>query len=239
MERLYSAVAEFEDGRRKVLPVRGESHGSVFQQVKQMPGVRRVGKVAEVSQAAFEALGRGEVPSELASPVPAPATRVAERQSTPAPAQQPPAELSAEERQRILGGVISGPRVVVAARPTGGEQPFRFLKAPPERPKPPVVVEVKAKAPAATAPKPAKPAPAPKQDAAAADGEPEYRILKSRRRDGNPYLLQRGRWQTRGGKRQFEAEWEKDFAERPEAERHLEALRRGEHNTADLDPRAA
>ena len=50
----------------------------------------------------------------------------------------------------------------------------------------------------------------------------EYRIMKSRRQTGEPYLLQRGKWQTENGKRVFRVESEKGFATREEAGRAME-----------------
>ena len=63
LEKFHSVIVELECGERKTLPVRGASSGAVFQQVKSMPGIRRVGRVAEVNQAAFEALVHVRAPA--------------------------------------------------------------------------------------------------------------------------------------------------------------------------------
>ena len=45
-------------------------------------------------------------------------------------------------------------------------------------------------------------------------------IVKSRRKDGQPYYLQRGIWTTQGSKRTFDSNWEKGFDTREAAEKH-------------------
>jgi hypothetical protein len=129
--------------------------------------------------------------------------------------------------------VISGPRTVVYAPPTGGEQPFKHLKAPPERPKP---VE-----PAKPQAAKAAPAPKPVQETGGAPmklSQPalpsEYRVVKSRRRDGLPYLVQRGQWQETNGRRSFDVQWEKGFEDRAQADKHLEWIELNEREMAAL-----
>ncbi|HEX8914797.1 MAG TPA: hypothetical protein VF796_20765, partial [Humisphaera sp.] len=89
---------------------------------------------------------------------------------------------------------------------------------PPPAPPKPVVV-----APAPVVAKAPQPAAVPASAPAAAPSPTtpvEYRIHKSRRKDGLPYLLQRGTWSQVGTKRIFAVDWEKGFAERPQAEKH-------------------
>jgi hypothetical protein len=195
--KYFSVAVELGDGKKKALPVRGESTGQVFQQVKQHPDVRRVGKVMEISQAAFEAIVQGREPASEAGPRPS--------------SQGPP-----ERSDKWIGHVITGPRVISHVRPSG-EQPFKHLQAPPERPK----SKKHEPAPRATEPVASGP-PAnarPSIEAGVASNlAPEYRVLKSRRQGGPPYLLQRGSWQQVKGKRAFHVKWEKDFATRAEAE---------------------
>ena len=128
-----------------------------------------------------------------------------------------PGDPDPTRRDKWIGHVISGPRVISHARPTGGEQPFKHLQAPPERPQapkpqPPVMAQ------------PQTPIPAEDHNETEHDAEQvqelSYRIVKSRRRDGQPYLLQRGSWNDRGGKHVFLVEWEKDFLTREGAEKH-------------------
>jgi hypothetical protein len=62
----------------------------------------------------------------------------------------------------------------------------------------------------------------------------EYRIVKSRRRDGLPYLVQRGHWQQSNGRRTFDMQWEKGFADRAAAEKHLGWIEQNEREMAAL-----
>lgn len=250
MERFFSVVVEKEDGRAETVRLSGSTPGAAFQQAKQMPGVRRVGKVAEVS---------GRAPMPDATRVPASAGNGAANgaaSASPTRAAPAPAPIRRERAAGYdpkVGFVLTGPRVVIQPRRAGGEQPFRHLQAPPEQygpPKPlppqPAPVEVEVQAPASSppvepapvvaeqpqaAPHPAPAAPALLSEASAA---PEYRIYKSRRRDGLPYLLQRGSWRGVGGKRLFEAAWEKGFAQREQAERHLVWLAQSEREMAEV-----
>jgi hypothetical protein len=246
VEKFYSVAAELAGGETRVLPVRGQTPGEAFQQAKTNPGVRRVGKVTEITPGAYEALQRGETPRPVKPVV-----------SHTSPEQHPDGGLAR------LNAPLAGPRVVLHARPVGGEQPFRRLQAPPERlgpPRPPKPVVAPTRPQAAiasasvqpTAParqpsfyaQPGTPAvpsnsPQPTGDRAfttpnPADSQPEYRIVKSRRQGGDPYLLQRGHWQEGAGKRTFTVEWEKGFPTRPEAERHQEWLRQHAQDLADL-----
>lgn len=242
MERFFSVVVEREDGRTETLRLSGATPGAAFQQAKQTPGVRRVGKVAEVSSRnapdpVHPGGGAGAVSSGPTQRAPAPGR--SERASGYDPK---------------VGFVLTGPRVVIHAR-AGGEQPFRNLQAPPEPFGPPKSLFLDARkaaagaaaaraaaqaaASAATAPQSAPVVATPKRvaetPAPATPAEPQYRIYKSRRRDGLPYLLQRGTWRDAGGKRVFEAGWEKGFAEREQAERHLAWLAQNEREMSGAD----
>jgi len=211
-EKYFSVVVELSDGKKKALAVRGESSGQVFQQIKHQPDVRRVGKVTEVSQAAFDAIVEGR-----------------ERPSSPPPNRADPNP--PERNDKWIGHVISGPRVISDTRPSG-EQPFKHLQPPPERPKPQKRDPEPSRRPAGNrSAKPVstvKPAPAAGQAATGAATSPvaEYRIYKSRRQDGPPYLLQRGSWEQIKGKRVFQVEWEKDFPTREEAVMHQASIER-------------
>jgi hypothetical protein len=232
VEKFFSVVAELADGRTNVLPVQSESSGAAFRQVRDRAGVRRVGRVTEITPDAYQRLERGEIPAANA---PAP---------TPRPQAEPQPQRPIEPR---VNHVISGPRTVIfTPRRVGGEQPFKHLVAPPERPEPP------APAPAPqprVAPQPAarpaaQPAPQPERVSDTPSlpmppsGDTEYRVQKSRRRDGLPYLLQRGRWQQVKDKRVFDVQWEKGFEGREQAERHLEWVRQTERELADFQQSA-
>ena len=206
-EKYFSVVVETGDGKSRSLPVRGETSGQVFQQARQQPEVRRVGKVTEITRAAFDAIVEGRAPEPENTPA---ATGAADR--------NPP-----ERNDKWIGHVIAGPRVILHDRPSG-EQPFKHLQPPPERPKrqkrdpEPSRQAPPRSQPAAATLKQAAAAAAPAADAApTASPAAEHRILKSRRQGGPPYLLQRGAWQQQNGKRVFQVEWEKDFATRAEA----------------------
>lgn len=243
MERFFSVVVEHEDGRTERLRLSGASPGAAFQQAKQTPGVRRVGKVAEVGSRTApapvhpSANGNGRNGAVAAAPA----------QRAPAPGRGE----RAGGYDPKAGFVLAGPRVVIHAR-AGGEQPFRNLQAPPEPFGPPkslfldalkVAEEAAAAARAAEAARQAElaaieaAAASERQaaEAARAAAEPKYRIYKSRRRDGLPYLLQRGTWRDAGGKRLFEAGWEKGFAQRDEAERHLAWIEQSEREMSECD----
>ncbi len=230
-EKFFSVVAALADGSTKVVPVRAEAPGAAFREVRDRADVRRVGRVTEITPDAYQRLERGEQPPAN-EPAPRPSAA-----AEPAPAERPAA--------RWVDHVISGPRTVVYVTPTGGEQPFKHLVALPERPKPP------APQPARAAQKPAAvqvPAAPQSQAQPPADESPslplpsttevEYRISKSRRRDGLPYLLQRGQWQQLKGKRAFEVQWEKGFEGREQAERHLEWVKQTERELTDFQQSA-
>src|SRR4051794_23131450 len=68
VEKFYSVTAELSGGETRVLPVRGRTAGEAFQQAKTNPGVRRVGKVTEITPGDFEALQRGETRRRPAEP---------------------------------------------------------------------------------------------------------------------------------------------------------------------------
>ena len=112
MDRFFSVVVEREDGRTETVSLSGPTPGAAFQQAKQLPGVRRVGKVAEV--------GSRTAPDPVRAGQPH-----ATGHSTP-PHQQP--QLTSPGRTERAAGydpkvgfVLTGPRVVIHARPTGGE----------------------------------------------------------------------------------------------------------------------
>jgi hypothetical protein len=213
-EKCFSVVAELADGTSKVLPVRAGSSGEAFRQVRETPRVRRVGRVAEISEPAFAALGEGKP--------------VAARQQTPptSVSQIKPTDVS-ESPRPLVQHVISGPRTVVYAPPTGGEMPFKHLQAPPERPKPPQT----AKPPAAKKAPELNATPAESMRMPQAPSATQYRVVKSRRRDGLPYLVQRGQWQQLHDKRTFDVQWEKGFPDREQAVKHLDWV---EHNEQEL-----
>lgn len=233
MEKFFSVLAERQDGTTKLMPAKGNTPGDAFQQVKQMPGVRRVGKVREISPADYEALLHGREPVGMAAP--------ARHDRHPAGST---AEPSPQPGRVDVHFKLKGPRVVLDARPTGGEQPFKNLNIPPERlkpykppqPPPPPPVPV---GPAAAVPPPLPQAAAPAKDVAPAgraeavapaesaeSAESEYRVLKSRRAGGSPYILQRGHWHQQKGKRIFKVDWEKGFEDREKAELHIDWVRR-------------
>jgi hypothetical protein len=62
----------------------------------------------------------------------------------------------------------------------------------------------------------------------------EYRVVRSRRTGGQPYLLQRGTWSDRDGKRTFKLDWEKGFDERDKADRHLQWVQQSELELAEV-----
>lgn len=227
VERVYSVDVEMADGTRTVLRLHAGKPSEAFRQARDMPGVRRVGRVTEGARHSDGAPAR----SPERQPRSVGSEHHSKRAAEPA---------TSAERESSLGFSISGPRVVRDTRPTGGERPFAHLQPPPPRPEP------------VRPPKPPKPSvrqlgqpqiqrdevPAvtpPEQEvteelglreasgAAAADStaaDRDYRILKSRRRDGLPYLLQWGAWRMQGGKRVFEIVWEKGFASREQADQH-------------------
>ncbi len=149
--------------------------------------------------------------------------------------------------------------MIDAPRRGGFDQPFRRPKPPahhvkPAPPKaPPLVLRpvqsvptppaaapsaVPAPAAAATHPATTRPVNNAAADDAATETEtrpPEYRIVKSRRQSGEPYLLQRGHWREQKGKRVFEAEWEKGFAEREKAEHHQAWVERNARELAEVN----
>lgn len=238
-------IVEHEDGRTETLRLSGASPGAAFQQAKQTPGVRRVGKVAEVGSRTAPDPVRPGGNGSRSSPAPGAAS------DQPQPAPAPGRNERAGGYDPKLGFVLSGPRVVLHAR-AGGEQPFRNLQAPPEPfgPSKSLFLDaLKATEETAAAERAAEAARRAElaaieaaaaaecqaAEAARAAAEPKYRIYKSRRRDGLPYLLQRGTWRDAGGKRLFETGWEKGFARRDEAERHLAWLEQNEREMSEAD----
>jgi hypothetical protein len=204
VEKSFSVVAELEDGTTNVVTVGGQTSGEAFRLVRAMPGVRRVGRVTES--------GQQEPASRRGSATPGPG----------------PLRGTISD----LGNAISGPRVVLYMPRSGGEQPFKHLQVPPERPKPVLAI------PSAAA-KPAKRArPAVQVDQASSAIAQEYRVVKSRRQDGTPYLLQRGCWHAVNGKRAFDVDWEKGFDAREQAETHLALIIRAEGDLAHLEQSA-
>jgi hypothetical protein len=231
--KFFSVLAERQDGTTKLMPAKGNTPGEAFQQVKQMPGVRRVGKVSEISPADYEALVHGREPAGMA-----PSAR---HDRHPAGST---AEPSPQPGRVDVHFKLKGPRVVLDARPAGGEQPFKNLNIPPERLKPykppqPTPPPAPIRPAAVVTPKPlATPAAPPTEAAPATHAEPvtpaesaepgelEYRIIKSRRAIGAPYILQRGHWQQQKGKRIFKVDWEKGFENREQADAHVDWVRR-------------
>jgi len=217
-EKCFSVVAELADGSSKVLPVRAGSSGEAFRQVRETPGVRRVGRVSEISEAVLAELGEGKaVARQIAPPPP------------PTPVSHVEKMQESDASRPFVPHVISGPRTVVYAPPTGGEMPFRHLTPPPERPKPVATPK----------PQPSNKTQEPKTNSSAVEpmrmpqvpAATEYRVVKSRRRDGLPYLVQRGHWQQLKDKRAFDVQWEKGFPDREQAIKHLDWI---EHNEREL-----
>ena len=225
MEKFFSVLAERQDGTTKLMPAKGNTPGEAFQQIKQMPEVRRVGKVREISPADYEALLHGREPFGMA-----PSAR---HDRHPAGST---AEPSLQPGRADVHFKLKGPRVVLDARPSGGEQPFKNLNIPPERLKPyrPPQPPAPVRPPVVAPPPPAVATPPPTRDVApdgeasnaAAPAELEYRILKSRRAGGAAYVLQRGHWGQQRGKRVFKIDWEKGFEDREKAEAHFDWVRR-------------
>lgn len=229
MSKFFSVLAEKQDGTTKLMPAKGNTPGEAFQQVKQTPGVRRVGKVREISPADYEALLHGREPAGMESS--------ARHDRHPAGSS---AEPSPQPGRVDVHFKLKGPSVVLDARPSGGEQPFKNLNIPPERlkpyrpPAPPPITPIRPTVNAT--PSPVVPAALVKQAAPAAveaepaestePGELEYRILKSRRAGGAPYILQRGHWEQQKGKRVFKVDWEKGFEDREKADAHVDWVRR-------------
>jgi len=262
VEKFFSVAAELAGGETRVLPVRGRSAGEAFQQAKTNPGVRRVGKVTEITPGHYEALQRGEIPPAVAA--------VAHRANGSNGRHTSPEQPDATVARAQLNAPLTGPRVILQARRTGGEQPFRHLQAPPERlgppPKPQPQAAPKPKpqptaAPASSPPSGTAPAASPPpmtQVAATGDHSPEptagtigaatateaadapreYRIVKSRRQDGPPFLLQRGSWKENKGKRAFHVDWEKGFDDRAKAEQHQRWVAETEQELADVEQHA-
>ena len=228
MEKFYSVAVEMEDGRRKTLALKARGSGQAFAQAKDTPNVRRVGKVTEIAASDFEHVSKGGTLKESSAPVhrerhPEPHHKAAAHSKS-----EKPAAARHEPAARPAAYANTGPRVVSHARTRTGEQPFKHLQAPPERPKPPAApakAHTAAKAKTEKAEKSAKSskpkaAKAPAKKSAAKTDE-NTRIIKSRRQDGPPYLVQRGSWKEAGGKRVFTIESEKGFDTREEAEAEL------------------
>ena len=128
-----------------------------------------------------------------------------------------------------------GPRIVIHGGRTGGVQP------PPERRKPLHPPKRKGIAPVVKSPAPAAkvvaiPVPPPEEIPAPTAVIPhEYRVIKSRRQSGDPFILQRGNWHEVKGKRTFTVDWEKGFADREKAEKHQAWLERTQQELTDVD----
>jgi len=230
-----------------VLQFRGENPGAAFRQARETPGVRRVGRVTVGS--------RTEHTANAAAASPAPRREEGRRDDNGRPGsgkrhsqQAPEAPVSTDHRGQLLSQPITGPRLVRDAR-YGGERPFANIPKP-DRPDPvappvrkPKRAELEAAAAAAQQEAAAREAAEAAARAAAsattsadenAASEPAYRIVKSRRKDGSPYLLQRGTWKQQGNKRVFEANWEKGFEVREQAEQHLQWLEQHVSETAQI-----
>ena len=237
MEKFYSAAVELQGGEHKTIRVHGPSLSAVFQQLKAMPGVRRVGKVSELSSP------DAPIHTERAHHAPAAHAKSAHSKTSHGKASHDH-ESSAQPKSGEFRS--SGPRVVIHAQRSGGLQP------PPPRRKPLHPAKIKtpalmlkypvAHAPVAKAPvaKPAAPVEVPQSTPAAvdaaADATPhEYRVTKSRRQSGDPFLLQRGSWYEAKGKRTFVVDWEKGFQDREKAEKHQAWLERTQQELSDVD----
>lgn len=259
VERFFSVSVELSDGRSTQLKVRGDSPAEVFKDVRARSDVRRVGKVTEIGEDAFHS----DRPLPTVTPVRAsgPAPAAVKSASVKSVSNEPSAEPSFDPRtprEAIIGFTISGPRVVRSSRPLGYEQPFKNLKAPagavaeplPPEPARPVFSPFgPVKGPVANDPsrpsvfaRPApaliEPAPAPApiaEETVSAPTTREYRIVKSRRQTGEPYLLQRGNWMQIKGKRVFEVEWEKGFESREKAEKQQAWLEQMAKEAAELN----
>jgi len=236
LEKFYSVAVEMEDGHRKTLAVKAKGSGQAFASAKAAEGVRRVGKVTEIDADDFAHVGKGgTIKEKPADRQPSrdrqgESGRKSEKPSSPAQRKTlTPAEPIAARPSGPYAN--TGPRIVTHVRTRTGEQPFKHLQAPPERPKPPAPPAAPAKKSnaakaAATkvtkADKPAKPkaakALAKKSSEKKAPADDNTRIVKSRRQDGPPYLLQLGAWKEVGGKRVFTVESEKGFDTREAAE---------------------
>src|SRR4051812_46189561 len=96
-DKFFSVVAELQDGTSKVLPVRAGAPGEAFRHARELPSVRRVGRVAEISEAAYADLGQGRSVA-AAAPVPSPVVQQkpdkANPDSTPAARQVVPHVIS-------------------------------------------------------------------------------------------------------------------------------------------------
>jgi hypothetical protein len=222
--QMYSVDVEMENGSRTVVQVEAESSSEAYRQARETPGVRRVGRVTEGIRHTHSSSQTASRPSVREEKVSRPGNSAAHQQ------QAPEAPLSPQHRGQLLGNMISGPRIVRDARVLGGERPFAHLQPPPPRVepvRPPPKLKAKARAraaaeaaAAAAAVEVAAPQPAPVAAVPPAAPGTDYRIVKSRRKDGQPYLLQRGTWTTQGTKRTFAAQWEKGFDTREQAEKH-------------------
>lgn len=249
VERFFAVSVEFADGRTGQLKVRGESPAEVFKDVRARSDVRRVGKVMPIDEAAFHS-DRPVASASVVRPSPVTPSKPVQSESATEPSFDP-----RTPREAIMGFTISGPRVVRDAKPLGYEQPFKNLRAPagsvslpmePEAPKAVFSPFGPVKGPIANDPsRPsvfAKPAPAVVEQPPAAEpatpataSDREYRIVKSRRQTGEPYLLQRGVWSQIKGKRVFEVEWEKGFESREKAEKQQTWLGQMAREAAELN----
>lgn len=258
VERFFLVAVELTDGRSTQLKVRGETPAEAFKEVRSRADVRRVGKVTEIGESAFQS----DKQSPSARPSASEAKPADRGSANPGQTDRHPRDRRQGEahrqgepktpREALIGFTISGPRVIRAAKPLGYEQPVKNFRArpgavnlppPPEpnKPKfspfgpvsgpvandpsrPPVFARP---TPVAEAPKPTpQPAEVNPSDDSASSGvqadasvQRDYRIVKSRRQSGEPYLLQRGTWGQLKGKRAFNVEWEKGFESREKAEK--------------------
>lgn len=226
LEKFYSVAVELDNGNRKTLAVKATGSGQAFAQAKAAPHVRRVGKVTEIDASDFDHVNKGGTLAEKPAAKRESHREPARKSETHPKSERPVQTKSPAEPAPSARYANTGPRVVSHVRTRTGEQPFKHLQAPPERPKPPAPP---AKAPAkAKAEKAEKPVKAAKPKAAkaatkksAAKTDDNIRIVKSRRQDGPPYLVQRGTWKEVGGKRVFTVESEKGFDTREAAEAEL------------------
>ncbi len=248
VERFFAVSVEFTDGRSGQLKVRGESPAEAFKDVRARADVRRVGKVVPIDEQAFHS-DRPTAAAKVVRPSPVSPSK--------SPAGNSPVEPSFDggtSRESHMGFTISGPRVVRDAKRLGYEQPFKNLRArpgsvsvepQPEPSKPVFSPFGPAKGPTANdssrpsvfaKPVAEQPAAEETADTSSTDAVTrEYRIVRSRRQSGEPFLLQRGIWAQVKGKRVFEVEWEKGFDTREKAEKQQAWLGQMVQEASELD----
>ena len=115
-ERSFSVAVEMMDGSAKTLRVQGKTSSEVYAAARAMPGVRRVGRVVEAGKGASSGPRPGEQSAEHTA-------RHARHDREPASGSANAAANGSANGSADLGlsvDSIRGPRVVRAARPSGG-----------------------------------------------------------------------------------------------------------------------